>query len=85
LVRAPNLAVLSRDECPPSLHVVVMLSWEMIQEPGDGEAADSALRKMALLDMTATSWLGDVRGMCTSAGGFLSDSGRTVSEGVGHA
>jgi hypothetical protein len=52
-VRAPNLALLSRDDCPPSLHAVVMLSRQMIQESGDGEAADSALRKMALLDTTA--------------------------------
>jgi hypothetical protein len=48
-VRAPNLAVLSRDGCPPSLHAVVMLSRGNIQE-GDGEAAEAALRKMALLD-----------------------------------
>jgi tetratricopeptide (TPR) repeat protein len=52
-VRAPNLALLSRDECPPSLHAVVMLSRGKIQESGDGEAADSALRKLALLDTTA--------------------------------
>ena len=52
-VRAPNLALLSRDDCPLSLHAVVMLSRGKIQESGDGEAADSALRKMALLDTTA--------------------------------
>ena len=52
-VRAPNLALLSSDDCPPSLHAVVMLSRGKIQESGDGEAADSALRKMALLDTTA--------------------------------
>ena len=52
-VRAPNLALLSRDDCPPSLHAVVMLSMGKIQESGDGEAADSALRKMVLLDTTA--------------------------------
>jgi hypothetical protein len=52
-VRAPNLALLSRDDCPPSLHAVVMLSRGKIQESGDGEAADSALRKMALIDTTA--------------------------------
>jgi tetratricopeptide (TPR) repeat protein len=52
-VRAPNLAVLSRDDCPPSLHSVVMLSRGKIQQSGDGEAADLALRKMALLDTTA--------------------------------
>ena len=52
-VRAPNLALLSSDDCPLSLHAVVMLSRQMIQESGDGEAADSALRKMALLDTTA--------------------------------
>ena len=52
-VRAPNLALLSRDDCPPSLHAVVMLSRGKIQESGDGDAADSALRKMALLDTTA--------------------------------
>ena len=46
-VRAPSLALLSRDDCPLSLHAVVML------ESGDGEAADSALRKMVLLDTTA--------------------------------
>ncbi len=48
-----NLALLSRDDCPPSLHAVVMLSQGKIQELGDGEAVDSALRKMALLDTTA--------------------------------
>jgi hypothetical protein len=52
-VRAPNLALLSRDDCPLSLHAVVMLSVGKIQESGDGEAADSALRKMELLDTTA--------------------------------
>jgi hypothetical protein len=52
-VRAPNLALLSRDDCPPSLHAVVMLSRGKIQESGDGEAAEAALHKMALLDTTA--------------------------------
>jgi tetratricopeptide (TPR) repeat protein len=52
-VRAPNLAILSREDCPPSLHAVVMLSRGKIQESGDGEAAEAALRKMALLDTTA--------------------------------
>jgi hypothetical protein len=52
-VRAPNLALLSRGDCPLSLHAVVMLSRGKIQESGDKEAADSALRKMALLDTTA--------------------------------
>jgi hypothetical protein len=52
-VRAPNLTLLSRDDCPPSLHAVVMLLRGKIQESGDGEAADSALRKVALLDTTA--------------------------------
>ena len=50
-MRVPNLALLSRDGCPPSFHAVVMLSRGKIQEYG--EAADSALRKMALLDTTA--------------------------------
>ncbi len=45
-MRAPNLALLSRDDCPLSLHAVVMLSRGKIQESGDGEAADSALRKI---------------------------------------
>ncbi len=31
-VRAPNLAVFSRDDCPPSLHAVVMLSRGKVQE-----------------------------------------------------
>jgi hypothetical protein len=35
-VRAPNLALLSRDDCPPSLHAVVMLSRGKIQESGTG-------------------------------------------------
>jgi hypothetical protein len=53
-VRAPNLAVLGRDDCPPSLHAVVMLSRGKIrQESGDGEAAEAALRKMSLLDTMA--------------------------------
>ena len=53
-VRAPNLVVLSRDDCLPSLHAVVMLSRGKIrQESGDGEAAEAALGKMALLDTTA--------------------------------
>jgi tetratricopeptide (TPR) repeat protein len=52
-VRAQNLASLSRDDCPPSLHAVVMLSRGKIQESGDGEAAEAALCKMALLDTTA--------------------------------
>ena len=52
-VRAPNLAILSREDCPPSLHAVVILSRGKIQESGDGEAAEAALRKTALLDMTA--------------------------------
>jgi hypothetical protein len=52
-VRAQNLALLSRDDCQPSLHAVVMLSRGKIQESADGEAADSALRKMALFDTTA--------------------------------
>ncbi len=52
-VRVQNLALLGRDDCPPSLHSVVMLSRGKIQESGHGEAADSALRKMALLDSTA--------------------------------
>jgi hypothetical protein len=33
-MRSPNLAVLSRNDCPPSLHVVVMRG--KIQESGDG-------------------------------------------------
>ena len=36
LVRAPNLAVLSRDDCPPSLHDVVMLSRGAGKDPGVG-------------------------------------------------
>jgi tetratricopeptide (TPR) repeat protein len=52
-VRAPNLALLNRDDCPLSLHAVVLLSRGKIKESRDGEAADSALRKMALLDTTA--------------------------------
>jgi hypothetical protein len=53
LVRAHNLALLNRDDCLPSLHAVVMMSRGKIQESGDGEAAEAALRKTALLDTTA--------------------------------
>jgi len=40
LVRAPNLAVLSRDDCQPRLHAVLMLSLGKIDELEDGEAAE---------------------------------------------
>jgi hypothetical protein len=50
-VRAPNLALLSRDDCPePPAHAVVMLSRGKIRESGGGEAAEAALCKMALVD-----------------------------------
>ena len=52
-VGALNLGVLIRDDCPPSLHVIVMLSLGKIQEEGDGEASEASLRKMVLLDTTA--------------------------------
>jgi hypothetical protein len=52
-VRALNLALVRRGDYPPSLHAVVMLSRRKIQEAADGEAAEAALRKMALLDTTA--------------------------------
>jgi len=47
-VRAPNLALLSRDDCPPSLHAVVMLSRGKIrQESGDGELGRRRRRRCA--------------------------------------
>jgi hypothetical protein len=52
-VRAPNLALLSRDDCPSSLHTIVMLSLGKIQELVDWEEADSVVSKMTLMDKTA--------------------------------
>ena len=54
-VRPCNLAVLRRgDECPPSLCAVVNLSMGAIRESkdGDGKAAEEAMRKMALCEIT---------------------------------
>ena len=54
-VRPANLAVMSRgDECPPSVRAVVKLSMGAIRESkdGDGKAAEDAMRKMALCEIT---------------------------------
>ena len=66
----PNLALLSRDDCPPSLHAAVMLSRGKIQESGDGEAW---WRRGARRD--GVSLLGDVQEMCGSVGTFFATVG----------